>query len=556
MELAKNYLDGYPGEMIDGLVTQVIIEIQRELVSELFSDHMKLLSKAKEKRLTEILPYILRRDIRWKIVRDMKDYLKSDVASFVTNNQKDILELKTMKVKESPAKGKEPPPKRKEPPAKGKEPPPKRKEPPAKGKESPAKRKEPPAKGKEPPPKRKEPPAKGKESPAKRKVPPAKGKESPAKRKEPPAKREEHPAKGKESHAKGKEPPPKRKEHPAKGKESPAKRKEPPAKGKESPANGKEPPAKGKESPTKGKESSAKRKEPPAKGKESPTKGKESSAKRKVPPAKKKEPPAKRKEPPAKGKESPSKGKEATGKGHVFVVKENLKGKKPIAKILSDEPEVVKADFNNICSLSMKLKHHVKVLSYSLFSGGRTSFADKIEVVIRNARMLSLYKDWQLRIYHDKSLSPEKIKSYRKYENVHFCDVSKLPRYGNITNILGKFWRVVPIADPSVDLFCPRDLNGAILSREEDAVREFIDSGMILHTMRDNGQHGVGMLEGMWCFNNRMNRTMGRFYFEQLLEKAKTHKLKQNEPLLNHLIWNHLSKYHINDMVLQHAFSN
>lgn len=222
---------------------------------------------------------------------------------------------------------------------------------------------------------------------------------------------------------------------------------------------------------------------------------------------------------------------------------------------IPDEPDYIKADVNNLCSPTKKLKHHIKLLSYCVY-GGRQIYYDGIDIVIRDARKLSLYKDWHVRVYHDGQIPKSKIDEYEKIENVHLCDARKLPRYGNISNILGKFWRVLPMADPSIDLFCPRDLDSNILTREEDAVTEFIKSGMVLHTMRDHRQHEVGMMAGMWCFHNRVNRTMGRFYLERLLKRAQTYKLRTDQPLLNAVIWDHISKYYLDTLILQHDSYN
>lgn len=230
------------------------------------------------------------------------------------------------------------------------------------------------------------------------------------------------------------------------------------------------------------------------------------------------------------------------------------KSKDPVF-VYPPEPDVIPSDVNNICQ-GNKIKHHRNVLSFCVY-GKRQIYYDGIEVVMKNARNITLYKDWQIRIYHDEAVSDAKIKEFLKQDdNIMFCDARKLPRYGNVQNILGKFWRVAPISDPSVDVTCSRDLDSKIITREEDAVKEWLSSGMVLHTMRDHRQHEVGMMAGMWCWNNRINRTLGRFYFERLIEKAKTYKRRTDQPLLNKVIWDHISKDHLYDMVLQHDSYN
>lgn len=190
----------------------------------------------------------------------------------------------------------------------------------------------------------------------------------------------------------------------------------------------------------------------------------------------------------------------------------------------------------NLCSSDKNLPPGQKVLAYTVF-GTRAHYYEGIPVMLREASASSLYGDWLIRIYHDALITPEIIASYKEYKNLHFCDARKLPVYGDQTKILGKFWRNLPIADPTVDVFCSRDLDSALLTREEAAVRDWLKSDKILHSMRDFEQHMVGILAGMWCFRPEYNRTMGKNFVDDLLERAKTYDRKTDQPLLNAVIW-------------------
>jgi len=218
------------------------------------------------------------------------------------------------------------------------------------------------------------------------------------------------------------------------------------------------------------------------------------------------------------------------------------------------EPSFAHADVNNLCDASMKFSPHTKVLSYSIF-GTIKKYYDGIPIVIRDKRNSTFYKDWQLRIYHDGNVPNTTLRRFENERDIIFCDGRRLPRYGDLSVIFQMYWRFIPIADPSVDVFCSRDLDSAILTREEDAVKEYMASGKILHTMRDHPYHDIPILGGMWCFSNRLDRQLGRNYMEQIMEKAKTNKIRNDQPILNAVIWNNL-KDKLNTMVFQHDSYN
>ena len=55
------------------------------------------------------------------------------------------------------------------------------------------------------------------------------------------------------------------------------------------------------------------------------------------------------------------------------------------------------------------------------------------------------------------------------------------------------------LVDPTVGVFLVRDLDSEIFQREVDAVQEWLTTtSYAFHIMRDNKQHGIEMLGGLW----------------------------------------------------------
>ena len=51
---------------------------------------------------------------------------------------------------------------------------------------------------------------------------------------------------------------------------------------------------------------------------------------------------------------------------------------------------------------------------------------------------------------------------------------------------------------PQVSLFLSRDLDAPLTVREVEAVNEWLESDLAIHIMRDNPDHNVPILGGLW----------------------------------------------------------
>jgi len=60
------------------------------------------------------------------------------------------------------------------------------------------------------------------------------------------------------------------------------------------------------------------------------------------------------------------------------------------------------------------------------------------------------------------------------------------------------FWRFLPNNDDDVQYFMVRDSDSRLTKRECLVVDEWLDSGKILHIMRDHPHHAYKILGGMW----------------------------------------------------------
>lgn len=136
----------------------------------------------------------------------------------------------------------------------------------------------------------------------------------------------------------------------------------------------------------------------------------------------------------------------------------------------------------------------MKVLSFSLY-GDDPKYTYGLIENLKIKEREGLYEDWDTIVYYDDSV-PSCILDILKQHNVFLRNV-------NDCGILPASWRFLAYDEVEVERFVCRDADSRISKREEFAVKQWEDSGKILHIMRDHPHHGAyqygkPILGGMW----------------------------------------------------------
>lgn len=139
-----------------------------------------------------------------------------------------------------------------------------------------------------------------------------------------------------------------------------------------------------------------------------------------------------------------------------------------------------------------------KVVSYSV--GGKNSAEYVFGAQQLVPQVKEMYPGWTMRLYTDASTNPYTWMCPFVCTNPHLdmCDTAQLPGLGNVTHSHPRMWRFATMGDPLVHLYLMRDADMPMLQREVDAVNHWLQAGTCYHAMRDNPNHGVPMLAGMW----------------------------------------------------------
>ena len=152
-----------------------------------------------------------------------------------------------------------------------------------------------------------------------------------------------------------------------------------------------------------------------------------------------------------------------------------------------------------------------KVISfvfYGEFDSEKHKVRKYFEGIKTNLKQISeLYgSSWIMRLYYDLDPADKQVMIQLcdlacVDPQLDLCNVRSLP--GNpvedASRMFAMNWRFFPTLDPQVDILLSRDLDSRISQREVDAVTEWMESGKLVHVMRDHPQHNTPMLGGMWA---------------------------------------------------------
>lgn len=126
-----------------------------------------------------------------------------------------------------------------------------------------------------------------------------------------------------------------------------------------------------------------------------------------------------------------------------------------------------------------------KIISFSLF-GNDDKYLVGMQRNIDLARQY--YPGWTVIVYY-KNVPEEFLKSIENEVTLRLVANN---------NLCGTMFRFLAHDEPDTERFIVRDADSRIGQREVDAVNEWVDSGKILHIMRDHPQHTCLIMGGMW----------------------------------------------------------
>lgn len=101
------------------------------------------------------------------------------------------------------------------------------------------------------------------------------------------------------------------------------------------------------------------------------------------------------------------------------------------------------------------------------------------------------FPSWKVYIYYAPDVEEPMMNQLRACSNVVLIPTG-------ITGEKNMIHRFFAIDEPGVDLMMVRDADSRIHWKDRWAIRGFVESPCLAHTIRDNVQHGARMMGGLW----------------------------------------------------------
>jgi len=186
-----------------------------------------------------------------------------------------------------------------------------------------------------------------------------------------------------------------------------------------------------------------------------------------------------------------------------------------------------------------------KIISFSVW-GNNPKYA---EAAYANLQLQpEIYPGWKCRFYVDETVPLKVINMLKDNSEI----ILMPPSDGNY----GLFWRFEPLKDITIDRFIVRDSDSRLNLREAAAVKEWEESGLEFHIMRDNAMHGAYICGGMWGATNEFIKKMALVYDQEkdkflttvTFDKLYTPRGKyfnSDQPFLWKCVWPRIINSHI-----------
>ena len=143
-----------------------------------------------------------------------------------------------------------------------------------------------------------------------------------------------------------------------------------------------------------------------------------------------------------------------------------------------------------------KIIHKKKIISFSLW-GDQSKYTIG---ALCNAELAKIiYPGWICRFYCGESTPQYIIDQLKNYDNTEVIKMKEDNRRSYM------IWRFYPADDEDVEIFLSRDADSRLSYRERYCVDIFEKSDYLVHSIRDNINHGE-LMGGMWGMkkNNRV----------------------------------------------------
>ena len=170
----------------------------------------------------------------------------------------------------------------------------------------------------------------------------------------------------------------------------------------------------------------------------------------------------------------------------------------------------------------------VNVFSYCLYGGYNDRY---YPVLLENIRLAHIhFPEWKVYIW----IAPDVEESF----------VGELKRFPNVvlreTGILGPknmIERFCAIDEPGVDVMMVRDADSLLHWKDRWAIREFLQTDYVAHTIRDHEQHTARIMGGLWGLRKSAGIAVRKEYASYVEPVHLGHRVAHDQNFLIDVIY-------------------
>lgn len=170
----------------------------------------------------------------------------------------------------------------------------------------------------------------------------------------------------------------------------------------------------------------------------------------------------------------------------------------------------------------------VNVFSFCLYGPDNPRY---YRGMLENIFLAGMYfPTWKVYIYHGPDVTEHMI------NHLSACSsVVLIP-----TNVLGPanmIHRFYAIDEPGVEVMMVRDADSRIHWKDRWAIRQFLASSQVAHTIRDHKDHTAHIMGGLWGLKKTAGISMRALYASYVEDRTRGHRLAHDQNFLSDALY-------------------
>lgn len=170
----------------------------------------------------------------------------------------------------------------------------------------------------------------------------------------------------------------------------------------------------------------------------------------------------------------------------------------------------------------------VNVFSYCLYGPENPRYYPPMLTNIQ--LILEHFPTWKVYVYTAPDVPPSMVDAMSRFPNV----VLKPTGILGPKNMVERFFA---IDDPDVDIMMVRDADSYVHHRDRWAIRAFLSSPYLAHTIRDHEQHTARMMGGLWGIRKSAGLRIRELYASYTEDASLGHRVAHDQNFLMDVVY-------------------